>query len=322
MSKDAEVRLQETIQFIGNTPPANFVGDMNLIVRALNTWRRTASLNTRHTLSLLMSQEKAPNRPKNSVDRSYRRAAIMLKCVLLAPETQWAATALQVNNNAQNFANLYRFNVNDSRDAVYSSPGVARANLDLLKAHPKRFLNQFKVVVNGRAQGQAFPYGFYMFNGVYKLDCLHPGNGRITETAINVPATPYANVQNHLGNIQATLSSVNNHCDLMLTTQFTGCCYCFMPNGANLAAAHIDPQGLVTGITGQQISAQLRANGGFSNGNGGNFQAYGRVDVNSGLFGYPQTAQQMIIIAVKKAGAWRVYAQTDMGVHFTADRIG
>jgi hypothetical protein len=50
-------------------------------------------------------------------------------------------------------------------------------------------------------------------------------------------------------------------------------------------------------------------------------RAKGRVNPNLGLFGYPQTAQQMIIVDVKKAGEWRVYAQIDMGTHFTAERI-
>lgn len=322
MSKDVEVRLQETIQFVRTHPPPNFAGDFNTIVQALNTWRRTASAQTRRTLSVLMSQEKAPNRPKNQVDRTYRRATILVKCALVEPETQWAATAAQVNNSTHTFANPYTWALEASRDKLFSSPAAARENLNLLKTHPKSFLNQHKLIVNGRPQGQRFSYGFYMENGIYNLDCNMPFKGLITEDAINVPATPYGNVQNNLGNIQATLSSVDTNCDLMLTTQFTGCCYCFMVNGANLAAAHIDPQGRTTGITGQHISQQIRANGDFSNGNGGTFEAYGRIAVGSGLFGYPQTAQQMIIVAVKKAGTWRVYAQIDMGTHFTGERIG
>lgn len=321
MSKDIEVRLQETIQFIRTNQPVNFSGDFNMIIQALNTWRRTAPAQTQRTLSLLMSQEKAPNRPNNATDRNYRRACILLKCALVEPETQWAATAAQINNYKKDFASWYKYALDDSRDKLFSAPAVARENLNLLKTHPKRFLNQYKLIVNGRPQGQRFSYGFYMENGTYNLDCNMPFKGRITEDAINVPATPYVSVQNNLGNIQATLSSVDNNCDLMLTTQFTGCCYCFMVNGGSLAAAHIDPQGRTTGTTGQHISQQIRASGDFSNGNGGAFKAYGRVDPASGLYGYPQTALQMIIVAVKRGGAWRVYAQIDMGTHIIAERI-
>jgi hypothetical protein len=319
--KDAELRLQETIRFIRANPLPNLGGDFNLIVRALNTWDATASPGTRRTLSLLMSQEKAPNRPNNETDRNYRRACILVKCALVEPETQWVATAALINNFRADFASSYKANVELTRDALYSSPALARENVTLLKTHTRRFLNQYKLIVNGRSQAQRFPYGFYMDDGSYRLNCLSPFVGKITEDAINVPATPYVNVQSNLGSIQATLSSIDNTCDLMLTTQFTGCCYCFMVNGANLAAAHIDPQGRTTGITGLHIAQQLRNSGGFSNGNGGTFKAYGRVDPGSPLFGYPQTAQQMIIVAVKRGGGWRVYAQIDMGTHITVDRI-
>jgi hypothetical protein len=322
MPKDAELRLQETIRFIRDHPLPSLSGDFHLIIQALNTWHATASPGTRRTLSLLMSQEKAPNRPNNETDRNYRRACILVQCALVEPETQWVATAALINAFKADFASSYKANVELSRDALYSSPGLARENLTLLKTHTRRFLNQYKLIVNGRPQAQRFPYGFYMEQGSYRLNCLMPFMGRITEDAINVPATAYASVQNSLGSIHATLSSVDSNCDLMLTTQFTGCCYCFMVNGANLAAAHIDPEGLKTGITGQHIAQQLRNSGGFSNGNGGTFKAYGRVDAGSALFGYPQAAQQMIIVAVKRSGAWRVYAQTDMGTHITVDRIG
>ena len=321
MSKDVETRLQETIQFVRTHPPTNFFGDFNLIVQGLSTWYRTAGATTRRTLSLLMSQEKAPNRPQNETDRAYRRACILMKCALAVPETQWTATAALINGYTSNFSGCYMLNLEESRDKIYSSTSIARQNLTLLKTHPKQFLNQYKIIVNGKPQGQRLSYGFYMEKAIYRLDCWFPFRGLVTEDAINVPATPYASVQNNLGNIQATLSSVDTSYDLMLTTQFTGCCYCFMVNGGDLAAAHIDPQGKTTGITGQHISQQIRANGGFSNGNGGTFEAYGRIAVGSGLFGYPQTAQQMIIVAVKKAGAWRLYAQSDMGTHITAERI-
>jgi hypothetical protein len=93
-----------------------------------------------------------------------------------------------------------------------------------------------------------------------------------------------------------------------------------MVNGANLAPVHIDP-GKGTGITGRQISQQLRNNGGFSNGNGGTFKAYGRVNPGAGLFGYSQAAHQTIIVAVKRGGGWRVFAQIDMGTNLTVERI-
>lgn len=323
MTKDAAVRLKETIQFIGRHHPPDFVGN-TVLVQALNTWRQGASPATWKALSQLMSQEKAPHRPNNKTDRSYRRACILVKCALELQQGQWGNEAARVNNGYRNyFADFYNDQMGSTRDALYSARGLAGQNLQLLKTQTKRLLQQYKLRVNGMPQAQVFTYSFYMSNGVYWLDCILPPNGRTTVNAINVPATPYVNVQNGLGNIQPTLSSIDDNCDLMLTTQFTGCCYCFAVNGGDLAAAHIDPQGHTTGFTGQYIAQQLRDNGGFSNGNGGVFHAYGRVAAGSNdPGGYPQAAHQMIIVAVKRNGGWRVYAQTDMGTHFTAERIG
>jgi len=320
--KDAETRLRETIDFIRAHPVPTFVGDFKLIIQALNAWHITAPSTTRQKLSLLMSQAKAVNRPQNKTDRAYRRACILLKCALVEPETQWDTKAGLINTGVwKDFAEHYQTELEISRDKLYSSPGLARQNLLMLQTETRKFMKEYKLLVNGKPQGQKFTYGFYMENGIYCLDCILLFKARFTVDAINVPATPFTQVQNSLGNIQATLSSVDSTCNLMLTTQFTGCCYCFMVNGTDLAAAHIDPQGLVTGITGQHISQQLRANGGFSNGNGGTFKAYGRVDDGSNLYGYPQSAQQMIIVAVKRASGWRVYAQIDVGGHLSAKRI-
>lgn len=320
MSKDVETRLKETIQFIRNHSPQNFVGDLGLIIRNLNTWYATASPATRRRLSLLMSQQNAPNRPQNQTDRSYRRACILLRCALLDPETGWVNWATRVNNIVTNFDGSYDIALGECRDRVYSSPGVAGENLKLLKTHTTQFLNQFKLLVTGKSESRRCSYGFYMQYGNYNLDCTGRHDARVTVDAINVPATKFAKVQNNLGHIQPTVSSMDNSCDLMLTTQFTGCCYCFMVNGASLAAAHIDP-GLGTKIRGQDVSQQLQANGGFSNDIGGTFRAYGRVDPGPNVFGYPPNAQQMTILAVKQSGAWCIYSQIDMGTHLDVSRI-
>jgi hypothetical protein len=112
---------------------------------------------------------------------------------------------------------------------------------------------------------------------------------------------------------------------MMLTTQFTGCTYCFMVSGdgTSLVAAHIDPGGGVgrtSPHTGESISQALRANGGFNNGNGGVFRAYGRV-ADAGPFGYPKSATQMIITALKHHGRWQIYAQIAEGNGFRVERI-
>jgi hypothetical protein len=318
--KDAETRLRQTIQFIRSHQPPIFVGDFKGMVDALEIWYKNKDATTRNKLSTLMSQAKAKNRPQRKEDRAYRRAVILLKC-WHSDELKWPEVANFVSGVKEDFQDFYYGDLGLSRDIIYSSSARATTNLQLLRSNPQQFLERYKLIVNGKPSGQRYSYGFYMEEGAYWLDCITPSKAKVQVDAINVPATPFTAVQHDLGNIQATLSSVDTTCDLMLTTQFTGCCYCFMVNGTSLAAAHIDPQGKKTGITGQQISAQLRDHGGFSNGNGGTFKAYGRVPVGSDLFGYPQTAHQMIIVAVKSGTNWGVYAQIDLGEDRHVQRI-
>jgi len=323
MSKNADTRLTETITFIKAHPVPGFIGSFDDVVQGLNDWKRSASQKDRDTLSGLMSQDGSPNRPGNKADRAYRRAAILLKCALSETPDKWKATASLINGHKSGFADVYRNNLEAGRDGYYSSAAVAQQHLNQLRDHPETFLNTWRLIVNGKPASQRATYGFYMKDGSFKLDCNIPQLGKISVDAINVPATKYSAVQANPGNIQATLSSLDASCTLMLTTQFTGCCYCFMVNGGDLAAAHIDPSAVIdrSGVTGQQVSQAMRANGGFANGNGGTFKAYGRVAEDSGLFGYPQNAKQMIIVGVKLAGAWQVYAQIDMGDHRDVARI-
>lgn len=322
LGKGNDQRVDETVAFIrANRPATSTPAEYALIVQALEAWRRTASADTRARLSALMSQTGTAHRPTDETGRAYRRATILLKCAIEEPETRWTATANLINTYSSNFATWYEWGVRDVRDHVYSMPGVARADLDLLRQHPRRFLTTYKLVVNGKSNAGAIPYGFRMRAGAYELDCLQPGLARVQVRAINVPATSYSSVQGNPGQVTATLSSIDNGCDLMLTTQFTGCCYCFMTSGGNLAAAHIDPQGHATGVTGQTVSQAMRDNGGFQNGNGGTFQAYGRVADGSAEFGYPQSATQMIVVAVKRGGAWRVYSQTELAGALTVRRL-
>jgi hypothetical protein len=132
-------------------------------------------------------------------------------------------------------------------------------------------------------------------------------------------------VERSLDSLTGTRSSDYDNCSVMLTTQFTGCTYCFMvsADGSSLVAAHIDPGGGIgrtSNHTGESVSKALRDNGGFRNGNGGVFRAYGRV-ADATQFGYPTSAQQMIITALRLKNRWRVYAQIAEQTGFTVKRI-
>lgn len=313
--KNAQKRWTDTITFISKNPlPAG--GNPTLMNPILEALRSTPTA-IQNALSPMMSQDGVNNRPKSEPDRDYRRACIMLKCRFLYPQANWQAAINEVNNNYKsNYATWYKTDLGYARDKVYSSSEVARSKFNELVTQPEQFMKQYLLSVQGTDDRKAETYGFYMKSeGIYKLgpDSLTLKNAELKDLkAINVPAKLYAETikpPNTINQIEATVSSVDATCTLVLTTQFSGCCYCFMVNGSNYAAAHIDPGRGEGASTGEVISQALRAHGGFRNGNGGTFKAYGRVGDGSGLFGYGKSVGYTIIIAVKHSNTWEVYAQ-------------
>jgi len=325
MAKDWNRRLSEAITLVKATAPAGFTGDRQVVVTALERWNRTTAADQRKRLSELMSQDGAPNRPSSSTDRGLRRAAILLHCAIVTPDPAgWAQRRSDINAFKTSFAAMYAAALTSAHDAICSGP-LADTNRDLLLTSPRDFLEKYKITVTGKNTSAPFEYGFAMEKGAYKILVGNPFQTTTKIRAINVPAVLYATVERSLGAITGTRSSDHADCGVMLTTQFTGCTYCFMisGDGGSLVAAHIDPGGGVgrtSAHTGESISAALRAGGGFANGNGGVFRAYGRV-AEAGQYGYPKSATQMIITAVKHNGRWEVYAQIAEGNGFRVERI-
>lgn len=325
MAKDWNRRLSETITLVKSTSPAGFNGDRQLVVTALEDWNRTAPADQRKRLSELMSQDGVPNRPSKEADRAFRRASILLNCAVIAPDPAgWPQQRTSVNSAKSDFATQYKNALISAHDSICSG-ALADANRDFLLASPLEFLTKYKITVTGKGTSAPFEYGFAMDSGTYKILAGNPFRTSTKLRAINVPAVLFDTVERSLNSITGTRSSDHDDCSVMLTTQFTGCTYCFMVSidGSTLVAAHIDPGGGVgrtSRHTGLSVSQALRAGGGFRNGNGGVFRAYGRV-AGVDQFGYPQSATQMIITALIHKGRWQVYAQIAEGNGFRVQRI-
>ena len=325
MAKDWNVRLTETIAFIKKTPAPGFTGDRQFVTAALDEWNQTSPADQRKQLSELMSQEKATNRPAKGPDRAYRRAAILLECAVISPDqATWPGKAKVVNTDKASPAGLYTMAFGTAYDAV-GSGAKAGPNLAFLLASPADFLRKYKISVNGRNTAGPFEYGFAMDGGTYKIKAGNPDQTPTKLRAINVPAVLFDAVERSLDSLTGTRSSDHEDCSIMLTTQFTGCTYCFALSAdrSSLVAAHIDPGGGIgrtSTHTGESVSKALRENGGFRNGNGGVFRAYGRVS-NGAEYGYPLTASQMIITALKGKSGWKVFAQIAEANGFRVERI-
>ena len=328
MSKDADARIDETVDFVAAHPvaAATSAEDHALIVKCLKDWKRLTSEATRAKLSAMLSQNDSPNRAGKADARATLRASTLLKCAIATPEPGWAAVATSDKATpAAESASMYSAALGVARDYIHSTPEFVNRMLGELREDPLKFLAAHKLTINGgNKAGNPVLYKIAMKNGAYSFDCYGANKGRVSVAAVNVIATAYKDVKANLGALTPVDSASGPNCDLLLTTQFTGCTFAFMKSadGSNLLAAHIDP-GKGGGVQGRDVSLAVRQGGGFGGGgNGGQFKAYGRVPNQSGLFGYPESAAQMTIVGVKAAGTWRLYAQiTALDGGLTALRI-
>ncbi len=328
MFKGAEQRIDETVAFVAAHPmaAATSADDHALIVRCLKDWKRLTSEATQARLSALLSQNDSANRAGQADTRATLRASTLLKCAIATPESGWAAVATSDKATpAAESANLYSAALGVARDYIHSTPEFVNRMLAELRGDPQKFLDAHKLTINGgNKAGNPLLYRIAMKGGAYSFDCYGANQGRVSVSAVNVMATAWKDVKGSLDALTPVDSASGPNCDLLLTTQFTGCTFAYMKSadGANLLAAHIDP-GKGGGVHGRDVSLAVRQGGGFGGGgNGGQFKAYGRVPDKSGFFGYPESAAQMTIVGVKAGGQWRLYAQiTALGGGLTALRI-
>jgi hypothetical protein len=314
MARNWQTRLARTITFIQNTNVPEVTAPAAPIVAALNTWR-LANPVAAQALSNAMSQNGSNNRPATPLPRAYRRATILLDAIFAPNGRSPAQIATATNNLNGQHATWYQYALERARDAVYSRNAVAAVEMALLRTHPARFLRKWRLSVAGAANPGVTNYGVWMENGFYKLDPGPNGNGRPTQIpAHNIPAEAYGTVVNNLGAIPGT-SCQSGASDLALTTQFTGCAFCFQIHQTELVATHLDPGAAVGGgrlaqndpqrVTADLMRQALINNGAFQNGNGGTFRVFGK-DLNA-AYAYPHG--RIIIVSVYRNNEWRVYAQ-------------
>lgn len=321
--KDWTKRLNDTIDEIERSTPPGFTGDKALIVTSLRTWLATAAMPERKAISELMSQDGLAKKPAKA-DRTSRRAQILLQCALVRRDQKsWPEVQNLVNHSPAGTPTLGAMSM--AHDAIYSGQATGDFNRNYLIAHPKEFLERFRVSVASKPAPAIYEHSFFMQDGEYRITpyAQHPPSV-VRLHAMNMPATPFSQVKDDLANIPGLhTNSFNGQphgTNLLLTTQFSGCSYCFMltADRASLITAHIDPE-KGKGVDGADIGKRLGAAGGFANGNGGVFRAYGRTQ-DATKFGYGDGS--MIIIAVRRGGTWEIWSQlTAVSGARTVERI-
>lgn len=353
MSKNSEVRLAEAINFFRDTPVPRLAPTMRReLLAALWNWKNNTPLATKTRVSTLMSQKNAPRRPAQRLGRQYRRTAILLQCAMVEPiPMNWQLLAGAVNLSAFTPSEVYDNAAQAAADIHYSSAVMGARLIAHLRSDPGGFLQTYRLTVDGPGDSGRTPYYVYMFQQTVRFT-VNVIPGAASTPVIKVGVTPWLTaVVNGLPTIAGTRSADEPAVDLMFTTQFTGCTFCFQKNLANteVVAAHIDPgadprggrlpfappvrQGVAPppapplgyAATGDMIRAQLiNPICAFRNGNNGVFRAHGRnmAAAADATDSYGPMASAVIIMGVRVGGTWQIWRQFQTGgMNFTAARI-
>jgi hypothetical protein len=349
--KNSTVRLTEAVNFITTTHVAGATPDVKAaLVAAIRNWRTITATPVQTQLSNAMSQQGVVNRSGTQANRQYRRATIFLKCAISDPTPgHWAGVAAHENlNGGADYAERYRLAVRSAIDACHNTVLAATGLIQSLKTNPGRFLNSYKLMVDGPGASQREQYGVRMDDLVLKVRIQLTTAPVIQTSAVKVGVTSWLAVRIPGGGtnpLVGTDSAAYAGADLMLTTQFTGCTYCFQKNpaGTEVKAAHVDPgaalngtrlphlanvrggiaaPGVIYSFAGDAISAELRASGAFANPYGGTFRAHGRNFAAAvPTDGYDGTANSVIILCIKIGGVWEIWRQKGTATAFSGVRI-
>ncbi len=321
--KEWNKRLTDTLDQIALSNAPGFAGDKTLIVTSLRSWMAAAPMPERKEISELMSQDGLANKP-GKADRASRRAQILLQCALVKRnKAEWPAIKDLVNHSPLGVTIKNAMEM--AHDAIYSGQAQGDTNKNRLVTHTQEFLERFRVSVASKPAAGIYEHSFFMQAGEYRITpyAQHPPS-TVRLNAMNMPATRFSLVKDSLGAIPGMHTNSYNEeplgSNLLLTTQFTGCSYCFMLSAdrSSLITAHIDPE-KGQGVDGAAIAKRLAATGSFANGNGGVFRVYGRTADDS-KFGYGDGS--MIIIAVRRNGQWEIWSQlTAVSGARTVERI-
>ncbi|HEY4219217.1 MAG TPA: hypothetical protein VGM67_18870 [Gemmatimonadaceae bacterium] len=374
--KTAKGRVSDTRTYIegyaGGGLPLNIRHDIG----ALITTRlpRTSRLERQRfdTLSADMSvASRIPNAAARgtAVEREQRRAIVLLWSVLASTQAYPAAVAPRIRRGMRLGTGALAAeleNVMLKAAVVASVAGATHVFLTKFCANPLLFIQTHRIFVSGSTAGAAKYTGvppvaadyrnvrtFHFFYSAEKdrfefgpaAIGLHGASCQVL--TVSVPAVHWSDIENRGVAPTPTLIAPAGYQDLrgvemagavfMLTTQFTGCSFCYSSHGGSTYALHVSPAG-ITGrpvLTGQVLADQLAgvhagagiAGGVFSNWPGGAgaapaFNVFGNGAGNAAVVGgnafYPPKTpgagagqmSWMCIFGISTGGNWRIYSQS------------
>jgi hypothetical protein len=339
MPKQAQRRIDETITFIVNDIPG---AERTAVRNYLNNRVQNYTNGVVAGFSAMMSMTNVPN-AGNERQRNLRRAIILIDTVVLNPDpAALPGTGIGVGLLENRYKGLI-LPLRLMADQNCGTMGLVNRQFDRLYANPIQWLTNNRIHIFGSNVNGVVPMHFFYFyyrgRGYYKIDPTPQPNSPncYRFNSVNVPAILWSNVPGRTANYNAgsfaqIVPTPLQNADVMTTTQFTGCSFCFKNNGG-VNAAHIWPSdvdipnsGLPVGPGGtsgaQRMAEQLCGTEapGVTAGDfaapalaGGNFMVYGAghsniVGQNAGYPLVPPNQGYMSVIGLRR-GNWTVFSQ-------------
>jgi hypothetical protein len=353
MAKDRQLRIDQTVDYIvGRVAP----GERNDVRAFLTRWINTtyAGPAFRDIFSDQLSTDGIGGRG-NTQQRAARRALVILRCEMIANGNPRKLSRAQVMGipSGQVVADLdaqlpiFRMYAMQEEGANHA----LQNKLNGLKANPTNFLQNNLVVTQSappspNGSGGVVSYRF-LFHYASQSFMMNPaaankpggirGNG-IVQNVVNVPEMFWFNVPGRglnpapaPGNFAQIPATELTGADMMVTSAFTGCSFCFKDNAGHIYAAHISPDGTATGAgpnigPAPTLADQIIATGDFSSPVGataGALQVFGRGRSNllaepngyavNAVPGIPLVQASMYIIGSRIGADWTLVFQENNG---------
>jgi hypothetical protein len=343
--KGAQARLTETINFIVNAAPGNERTVVRNFVEAKVLQAHGGNRLHMEGISNPMSMNGLENR--GTPDERKRRRSIMLMRLTYI-QGRMGTTAMEgqtlgapdVTTRFDEYLLATRLLASQS---AHGDGALIQLKYNNLIGDPRAFLATNVVHCFGAgtygAMQQYFWYEYMLGAGKYKFAAHMPGGSPNCHhpTVVNIPAVLWSqvpgrtNVRNAgtFANIRGTELTGGA---VMVTTQFSGCTFCYKEHEGSIYAAHISPDdpnqqnvalgpggGVANG--GMRLARQLAGleegvtGGDFADPapDGGDFMVYGAgySNINNHDAGYPinQGGNYMTLIGKPQGGTWRFYSQ-------------
>jgi hypothetical protein len=318
-------RFADTVGFIRTLAGPNGVpvGPASAVADLLDSFNGAIPPN----VDAAMSQ----GRKGSELSRKYRRAMILVLCVLNNTATAQARNAVDLIADV----NLHNSLVQMLRDVQVIYGGrILRPIADQLKANPLAFLtnNRIKLGRGSMTTSGATPYDL-SWDPHARVYFMEPPNllhhyVHAKVQGYNIHVQKYSDVKDELHNI----AGAHVTGDLALTTQLSGCTIIYKVAGGSLSVAHINPDAEVKRYLPRELAqhaglplgvlqtlriardANLRNAGGtlgifgmVSNPGETGLRALGARNVRA--HGYTDQLGNAYFLGAKSGGSWQLFAQ-------------